>query len=108
MSAGDILRTIPQERDYPDLQTLPVPPSSQQPRPQITLCELIAGKYVSTTAIVVYLKTSQRQDALGNKVIFSGILEDSSFKVPFVSHRVSYPLIRDSVYKFYSAYVHEF
>jgi len=108
MSAGDILRTIPQERDYPDLQTLPVPPSSQQPRPQVTLSELIAGKYVSTTAIVVYLKTSQRQDALGNKVIFSGILEDSSFKVPFVSHRVSYPLIRDSVYKFYSGYVHEF
>jgi hypothetical protein len=108
MSAGDILRTIPQERDYPDLQTLPVPPSSQQPRPQVTLSELIAGKYVSTTAIVVYLKTSQRQDALGSKVIFSGILEDSTFKVPFVSHRVSYPLIRNSVYKFYSAYVHEF
>jgi hypothetical protein len=96
MSSGDILRTIPQERDYPDLQTIPVPPSSQQPRPQVTLSELIAGKHVSTTARVVYLKTSERQDALGSKVILSGILEDSSFKVPFVSH------------KFYSAYVHEF
>jgi hypothetical protein len=30
------------------------------------------------------------------------------FKVPFVSHRISYPLIRNSVYKFQSAYVHEF
>ena len=40
--------------------------------------------------------------------MFSGILEDSTFKVPFVSHRVTYPLIRNSVYKFYSAYVHEF
>jgi len=54
------------------------------------------------------LKTTERRDALGNKLIFSGILEDSTFKVPFVSHRITYPLIRNSVYKFYSAYVHEF
>jgi hypothetical protein len=108
MSSGDILRTIPQEKDYPGLEAIPVPPSSQQPRPQVTLSELIPGKYVSTIASVVYLKTSERQDALGSKVIFSGILGDSTFKVPFVSHRVSYPLIRNSVYKFYSAYVHEF
>jgi len=69
MSAGDILRTIPQERDYPDLQTLPVPPSSQQPRPQITLCELILGKYVSTTARVVYLKTSEYHYVLRRRLI---------------------------------------
>jgi hypothetical protein len=103
-----ILRTIPQERDYPDPQTLPVQPSWQQPIPQLTLSELIPGKYVSTTARIVFIKTSERQDALGNKLVFSGILEDSTFKVPFVSHRISYPLIRNSVYKFYSAYVHEF
>src|SRR5437588_4547547 len=108
MSSSDILRTIPQERDYPALEAIPTPPSSQQPRPQVTLSELIPGKYISTTARVVYLKTSERQDALGSKVIFSGIVEDSTFKVPFVSHRISYPLIRNSVYKFYSAYVHEF
>jgi hypothetical protein len=108
MSSGDILRIIPQEKDYPGLEAIPVPPSSQQPRPQVTLSELIPGKYVSTTARVVYLKTSDRRDALGSKVIFSGIMEDSTFKVPFVSHRISYPLIRNSVYKFYSAYVHEF
>ncbi len=35
-------------------------------------------------------------------------MEDSKFKVPFVSHRVAYPLIRDSVYRFHTAYVHEF
>ena len=29
-------------------------------------------------------------------------------KVSFVSHKISYPLIRDSVYKIHSAYVHEF
>jgi hypothetical protein len=103
-----ILRTIPQERDYPDPQTLPVQPSWQQPRPQLTLSELTPGKYVATTARIVFLKTTERQDALGNKLVFSGILEDSTFKVPFVSHRISYPLIRNSVYKFYSAYVHEF
>ena len=103
-----ILRTIPQEREYPDPRTLPAQPSWQQPRPQLTLSELIPGKYVAATARIVYLKTSDRHDALGNKLVFSGLLEDSTFKVPFVSHRISYPLIRNSVYKFYSAYVHEF
>src|SRR6266487_2612379 len=102
------LRAIPQEREYPDLRTLPAQPSWQQPRPQLTLSELIPEKYVSTTARIVYLKTSERQDALGNKLVFSGMLEDSTFKVPFVSHRITYPLIRNSIYKFYSAYVHEF
>src|SRR6266516_5028875 len=103
-----LLRTNLQEREYLDPRTLPVQPSWQQPRPQLTLSELIPGKYISTTARIVYLKTTERRDALGNKLIFSGILEDSTFKVPFVSHRISYPLIRNSVYKFYSAYVHEF
>jgi hypothetical protein len=103
-----ILRTTPQERGYPDPQRLPAQPSWQQPRPQLTLSELIPGKYVAVTARIVFLKTSERHDALGNKLIFSGVLEDSTFKVPFVSHRISYPLIRNSVYKFYSAYVHEF
>ena len=102
------MRTIPQEREYPDPRTLPAQPSWQQPRPQLTLSELIPGKYVAVTARIVYLKTSERHDALGNKLVFSGVLEDSTFKVPFVSHRISYPLIRNSVYKFYSAYVHEF
>src|SRR6266487_2153528 len=103
-----LLKTIPQEIEYPDPRTLPAQPSWQQPRPQLTLAELIRGKYVSTTARIVYLKTSERQDALGNKLVFSGMLEDSTFKVPFVSHRITYPLIRNSIYKFYSAYVHEF
>jgi hypothetical protein len=110
MSTDEILKTIPQQerRDYPDPQTLPVPPPSQQPTPLLTLSELIPGKYVSTTARIVYLKTIERQDALGNKMLFSGIVEDSTFKVPFVSHRISYPLIRNSIYKFNSVYVHEF
>lgn len=93
---------------YPDLLTLPAQPSWQQPRPQLTLSDLIPGQYVSATARVVHLKTIEIHDALGSKMIFSGILEDSTFKVPFVSHRITYPLLRNSVYKFYSSYVHEF
>jgi hypothetical protein len=102
MSSSEIL--------YPDPRTIPAPPSPsyQQPIPLVTLSELIPGKYVSTTARVVYVRTMERQDALGTKTIFSGILEDSTFKVPFISHRISYPLIRNSIYKFNSSYVHEF
>src|SRR6187200_1428612 len=102
MSSSEIL--------YPDPRTIPAPPSSsyQQPVPLVTLSELIPGKYVSTTARVVFVRTTERQGALGNKTIFSGILEDSTFKVPFISHRISYPLIRNSIYKFNSSYVHEF
>jgi hypothetical protein len=102
MSSSEIL--------YPDPQTIPAPPSpsQQQPLPLVTLSELIPGKYVSTTARIVYIKTIEKQDALGSKMIFSGILEDSTFKVPFISHRISYPMIRNSIYKFNSSYVHEF
>jgi hypothetical protein len=99
--------SVREEDNYPDPNTLPLP--SQEPRvADVTLSELIPGKYVSTTARVVYLRAIEKQDALGPKMIFSGILEDSAFKVPFVSHRISYPLIRNCVYKFHSAYVHEF
>ena len=99
--------TVREEDNYPDPDILPLP--SQESRiADVTLSELIPGKYVSTTARVVYLRAIEKQDALGSKMIFSGILEDSEFKVPFVSHRISYPLIRNCVYKFQSAYVHEF
>src|ERR671930_2397033 len=107
MSSSELPKTILQ-KDYPDPQTIPVPPSPsyQQPIPLVTLSELIPGKYVSIAARIVYVKTIEKQDALGSKTIFSGILEDSTFKVPFISHRISYPLIRNSIYKFNSSYVH--
>src|SRR5215207_3052823 len=96
-----------EQEDYPDPATLPLP--SQEPRiADVTLSELIPGKYVATTARVVYLRAIEKQDALGSKMIFSGILEDATFKAPFISHRISYPLIRNCVYRFQSAYVHEF
>jgi len=100
--------TIQYEKEIPGLRTLPVQPSWQLPRPQLTLSDLIPGQYVSVTARVVYLRTTERQDALGSKTVFSGMVEDSTFKIPFLSHRITYPLLRNSIYKFYSAYVHEF
>ncbi len=93
---------------YPDPHSLPAPPALREPTPFVTLSELEPGKYISTTARIVYLRTAERHDALGEKVVFTGVLEDSTFKAPFVSHKISYPLIRDSVYKIHSAYVHEF
>jgi len=82
MSSSELPKTILQ-KDFPDPHTIPVPPSPsyQQPIPLVTLSELIPGKYVSTTARVVFVRTAERQDALGTKTIFSGILEDSTFKV---------------------------
>src|SRR5918995_801363 len=107
MVKGSTFQETVREDNYPDPNTLPLP--SQESRiADVTLSELIPGKYVSTTASVVYLRAIEKQDALGSKMIFSGILEDSAFKVPFISHRISYPLIRNCVYKFQSAYVHEF
>lgn len=93
---------------YPDPRNLPSPPTLREPIPSVTLSELEAGKYTSTTARVAYLRTVEKPDALGEKVVFTGVLEDSRSKVSFVSHKIAYPLIRDSVYKIHSAYVHEF
>ena len=93
---------------YPDPRTLPTPPALREPIPEVTLAELEPGKYMSTIARIAYLRTAERHDALGQKVVFTGVLEDSLSKVSFVSHKISSPLIRDSVYKIHSAYVHEF
>ena len=97
------------DRDfYPNPRTLPSPPSLYEPLPLVTLSELEPGRYASTQARIVYLKTVEKPDTLGEKVVFSGVIEDSTFKIPFVSHKTSFPFIRDSIYRFNSAYVHEF
>ena len=93
---------------YPDPKSLPTLPALREPTPSVTLSELEPGKYVSIVARIAYVKTAERHDALGEKVVFTGILEDSRSKVSFVSHKIGYPLIRDSVYNINSAYVHEF
>jgi hypothetical protein len=70
---GTIFQEKKEKEDYPDPTTLPLPPSlpsSQESRlSDATLSELTPGKYVSTTARVVYLRTIERQDALETKVI---------------------------------------
>ena len=97
-----------QEKDYPDPRSLPRPPSVYEPRPQVSLADLTPKSYVTIIARAAYLKTTERQDELGTKVIFSGILEDGTFKMPFVSHKLNIPWLRDTVFKFKNAYVHEF
>jgi hypothetical protein len=97
-----------QEKEYPSPQSIPRPPSTYEPKPQQALADLIAKSYVKIVGRAVYLKTSERQDELGTKVIFSGILEDATFKIPFVCHKLNIPWQRDTVYKFDDAYVHEF
>jgi hypothetical protein len=51
-----------QEREedyYPDPSTLPL--SSQEPRiAEVTLSDLVPGKYVSTTARIVYLRAIEK------------------------------------------------
>jgi hypothetical protein len=93
---------------YPDPKTLPAPSALREPIPSVTLSELEPGKYMSTTARIAYLRTAERHDALGEKMVFTGVLEDRKSKISFVSHKISFPLIRDSVYKIDSAYIHEF
>jgi hypothetical protein len=93
---------------YPDPCSIPAPSALREPIPSVKLSELEPGKYISTIARVAYLRSAERHDALGEKVVFTGVLEDSRSKVSFVSHKISYPLIRDSVYNINSAYVHEF
>ena len=97
-----------QEKEYPDPRSLPRPPSTYEPKSQVALADLTAKSYVKTVGRAVYLKTTERQDELGTKVIFSGILEDATFKMTFVSHKINLPWQRDTVYKFDNAYVHEF
>lgn len=51
-----------EEDYYPDPSTLPLP--SQEPRiaiAEITLSDLVPGKYVSTTARIVYLRAIEKK-----------------------------------------------
>ncbi len=97
-----------QLKDYPDPRLLPRPASTDEPRPHLTLADLTPEKYVDTTARVLFLKVTERQDELGSKQVFTGMIEDATTRIPFVSHKINYGLLRDTVYKFKNAYVHEF
>lgn len=83
-------------------------PDPHEGRPLLTLAELTPGRYVDTIARVDFFKVSERHDQLGTKPIYSGVLEDSTFRVPFICHKTSLPLERNGVFRIRSAYVHEF
>ncbi|MGC1932768.1 MAG: hypothetical protein WA667_27665 [Candidatus Nitrosopolaris sp.] len=51
-------------------------------RPQLILSELTPGQYISTTARIAYVRTSERTDALCTKVVCTGIMEDATSKIP--------------------------
>jgi hypothetical protein len=79
VKGSPLQESVREEDTYPDPNTLSLP-SQEQRIADVTLSDLIPGKYVSATARVVYLRAIEKQDALGSKMIFSGILEDSAFK----------------------------
>jgi hypothetical protein len=91
----------------PEPKALPNP-ASYEPRPVLTLSQLTPGRYVDTVARVAYVRVCERVDEMGLKPVSTGILEDGTFKLPFICHKVSLPLTFNSVFKFKSAYVHEF
>ena len=66
-----------QIQNYPDPHSLPRPPPTYEPRPLIALADLTPGQYVDTAARVLFLKVSEREDQLGTKQVFTGMIEDS-------------------------------
>jgi hypothetical protein len=52
-----------QEKEYPNPQSIPRPPSTY-PKLQVALADLTAKSYAKVVARAVYLKTSERQDQL--------------------------------------------
>ncbi|MEM3069168.1 MAG: hypothetical protein QXH58_04590, partial [Nitrososphaerales archaeon] len=89
------------------LEALPKPDKSGI-CPFVTLSDLKPSIYVDTIARVLSYKVSERQDQLGTKIVFTGLLEDKTFRVPFISHKTSLPVESNIVLKIRSAYVHEF
>jgi len=97
-----------QERhEPPRLDTIPSP-SPRDSRPLLTLSELIPGRYADTIARLDCFRVSERRDQLGAKQVYTGLIEDKTFRVPFVCHKTSLYLERNAVYRIKSAYTHEF
>jgi hypothetical protein len=96
-----------QKKEYPNPRSLPRP-ATYEPKPQVALAEVAPNSYETVVGRIISYRTSERHDELGSKVIFTGLLEDASFRIPFVCHKVKIPLSRDSIFKFTNAYIHEF
>jgi hypothetical protein len=63
---------------------------------------------VDVTARVASMRVRDAPDDYGPKRIITGTLEDPTFRVPFVCHKLSLPLHVDAVLRITSAYVHAF
>ena len=74
----------------------------------VKLADLPTRQYVGVIARVVSLRVREVCDKLGSKRVLSGILEDVTFKVPYVCHKTTLPVEKDSILEISSAYVHEF
>src|SRR5689334_9821141 len=99
---------LQQRKEYPKPENIPRPPSTYQPKPQVALADVTPKSYENVTGRIISYRTSERQDELGSKLVFTGLLEDSSFRIPFICHKLNVPFTRDTVFKFSNAYIHEF
>lgn len=88
--------------------TLGISPPPRDYRPCVPLSDLPPGRYVDVTVRVTSMRVRDAPDDYGPKRIISGTLEDPTFRVPFVCHKLSLPLHVDAVLRITSAYVHAF
>ncbi|MFQ5998353.1 MAG: hypothetical protein ACE5KO_03520 [Candidatus Bathyarchaeia archaeon] len=72
------------------------------------LAELVPKTYATATARVLTIKCREKEDELGNRPYVYGIVEDSTFKMPFVCYKTLVQFDKDGVFEFENAYVHEF
>jgi len=91
----------------------PGPEAIPQPKPYearrlLTLAELTPGRYVDTVARLVNFRVLEKRDQLGVKMVYQGVLEDRTFRVPFICHKPTPVFERGGVFKIRGAYVHEF
>lgn len=96
------------QKEYPKPASIPRPPSTYQPKSQVALADTTPNSYETVVGRILSYRTSERRDELGAKVVFTGLFEDASFKIPFVCHKLNIPFSRDTVFKFSNAYIHEF
>jgi len=91
----------------PKLEEIPSPESRKGCR-AFKLADLPPGQYVTVVAKVTSISVREVWDRLGSKRVFSGCVEDETFRVPYVCHKTALPLERGSILEISSSYVHEF
>ena len=108
MSSSSSLSFEGIRREAPQPSVLPQAPSPYLTRQTLTLSQLTPGQYIDTIARVASIKVSEKQDQMGSRTVTTGMLEDRTFKVAYLSYKVSLPLALNSAFRFKSVYVHEF